>query len=87
MNVNQAKSHIRTALGRVGLGLAVVTVAVSVSTASFAVGTSQQRTACMPDVLRLCFTSIAQGDQAIIACMTKKRHKLSWSCKRTLPPI
>jgi hypothetical protein len=65
---------------------AVIAAAATQATASFAVGTAQQRAACTSDVLRLCFTSIG-SNQAIIACMTANKDRLSKRCKSTLPPI
>jgi len=74
-------------LRHVGVVIAIVVATTSFSTSSFAVGSSEQRAACTGDVMRLCFTSVASGDQAIIACMTKNKDRLSQKCKSTLPPI
>jgi hypothetical protein len=73
--------------GRIALAAAVIGATLAGSTASFAnPGSSQQQTACMSDVIRLCFTSIG-SDQAIISCMTRNKDNLSKRCKATLPPI
>jgi hypothetical protein len=83
MNANQPKC--RTA-EHIGLALAVICATMSFSTASFAVGTAQQRATCTGDVMRLCFASIG-SDRAIIDCMTRNKDRLSWSCKKMLLPI
>ncbi len=81
MNWNQS------ALRHASVAIAIVVATTLFSTTSFAVGSSAQQAACTGDVMRLCFTSIASGDSAIIACMTKNKDRLSSRCKSTLPPI
>jgi len=87
MDLNQRNSRTRQVLGKIAITGAIVISVTMFSTASFAVGTAKQREACTPDVMRLCFTSIFSGDQAVIACMTKNKDRLSRRCKMTLPPI
>jgi hypothetical protein len=43
-------------------------------------GTPEQRQACQPDAMRLCSEFIPDVD-AITACMTKNRIKLSTACR------
>lgn len=50
------------------------------STASFALGTSDQRAACTPDVFRLCSSEIPSVDR-IVACLKKEKPHLSAGCK------
>lgn len=57
-------------------GLAVVLT----STASFALGTDDQRAACTPDVFRLCSSEIPSVDR-IVACLKKQRTSLSPGCQ------
>ena len=74
-------------VNRIAIAAAVITSILSYSTAAFAnPGSSAQQAACMGDVMRLCMTSIG-SDQAIIACMTQNKDRLSKRCKSTLPPI
>jgi hypothetical protein len=87
MNWNLLKGRTQPALRHVGVAIAIVLATTSFSTSSFAGISSEQRSACTGDVMRLCFTSIASGDQAIIACMTKNKDRISPKCKSTLPPI
>ncbi len=49
-------------------------------TASYALGTSEQRAACTGDVFRLCASEIPNVN-GIIACMKTKRSSLSPACK------
>jgi hypothetical protein len=53
---------------------------VSYSTSSFALGTSEEREACTPDVFRLCSSEIPNVDK-IISCMKAKKSQLSPKCK------
>jgi len=87
MNSTQRKCRTQQVLGRIAIAGAIVMSVTTFSTASFAVGTAKQRAACTSDVMRLCFTSVWSGDQAIIACMTQNKDRLSKRCKMTLPPI
>lgn len=50
------------------------------ATASFALGTAEQRIACTPDVFRLCSSEIPNVDH-IIACMMAKKARLSHACR------
>jgi hypothetical protein len=56
------------------------------SSAGVALGTNEQRTACAPDVLRLCSSEIPNVDH-IVACLTVKKASLSPACKAVLTPI
>lgn len=62
--------------GTVILALGLVTF----STSSNALGTSEERAACTPDVFKLCSSEIPSVDK-IIACMKKKKSQLSPKCK------
>jgi hypothetical protein len=84
MNSNPLKSRSRAALRALCVAGTIFGVALS-STASFALGTPQQRAACNSDFVRLCLSSVG-SDSAIIACMTKNKGRLSARCKATLPP-
>jgi hypothetical protein len=86
MNLKQLKCRTQPALRHVGVGIAVVMAATSLSTASFASPTAAQKAACTSDVIRLCLASVG-SDSRIIACMTKNKDSLSARCKATLPPI
>jgi hypothetical protein len=65
----------------VGVGLASIC-----SGASFALGTSNQRAACTPDVFRLCSSEIPNVDH-IVACMNAKKASLSPACKAVFTPV
>jgi hypothetical protein len=57
---------------------------VSVSSASFAQGTPEERAACRGDVRRLC-AKVAGGDQfEVLSCLQSKRNQLSRACKKVL---
>jgi hypothetical protein len=59
--------------------VAAMAVALPV-TASFALGTAEQRSACMPDVFRLCSSEIPSVDR-IVACLKKEKTNLSAGCQ------
>jgi hypothetical protein len=61
----------------VRLGLAAAVLAPAIALAQ---GTPEQRAACQPDAMRLCSEFIPDVD-AITACMTKKRLRLSHACR------
>ena len=50
------------------------------ASASFALGTAEQRAACTPDVFRLCASEIPNVN-GIIACMKAKKSSLSPACR------
>jgi hypothetical protein len=54
--------------------------AVTFSTASFALGTDEQRAACTPDVFRLCSAQIPNVE-AIVACLKREKSNLSPGCQ------
>jgi hypothetical protein len=58
------------------VGLALATL----STASFAAGTAEQRQACTGDVFRLCSSDIPNVDK-IVACLKRQRTSLSAGCQ------
>ena len=60
---------------------AVIAVLVLASSASagYAMGTSEQRSACIPDAFRLCGEYIPNAD-GVIACLKHKRAQLSVAC-------
>jgi hypothetical protein len=59
------------------LGLAVAVLAPAIALAQ---GTPEQRAACQPDAMRLCSEFVPDVD-AITACMTRKRLRLSPACR------
>jgi hypothetical protein len=85
MSHNGNKSRARPGVRKAAIVFAIAAAASLVSTASKAV-TEEQKRACMPDVLRLCFTSLGDNN-AIVSCMTKNKDRISQRCKQTLPPI
>lgn len=60
--------------------LAVALALTLQSTASFALGTAEQRAACTPDVFRLCSSEIPNVDR-IVACLKREKPNLSAGCK------
>lgn len=50
---------------------------------SFSQGTSEQRSACTPDVFRLCSTFIPNADE-ITTCLRKRNAELSDACKTAI---
>jgi len=60
--------------------LAVALAVTLQSTASFALGSAEQRAACTPDVFRLCSSEIPNVDR-IIACLKKEKSNLSPGCQ------
>jgi hypothetical protein len=59
----------------------IVAGAITVSASpGHALGTSEQRAACTPDVFRLCSSEIPNVDH-IIACLKKEKPRLSEGCR------
>ena len=54
--------------------------AISLPTASFALGTAEERSACTGDVFRLCSAEIPNTDR-IVACLKSKKASLSTACR------
>jgi hypothetical protein len=48
-------------------------------------GTEQQRIACAPDVLRLCFWEMPSVDR-IVACLRREKSQLSAGCRQVFEP-
>jgi hypothetical protein len=69
-------TKIRTAL----IGTAVFATLLATSSAGFAQGTPEQRSACMGDAFRLCSAEIPNVPK-ITACMKANYSKLSPGCK------
>jgi hypothetical protein len=67
---------------RVPLALLCATVSTA---PSFSQGTAEQRSACTPDVLRLCSAFIPNADE-ITSCLTQKNAELSDACRTALEP-
>jgi hypothetical protein len=61
----------------------IMLLVISMTTQSFALGTENERAACMPDVFRLCAAEIPHVDR-IIACMKTKRASLSTPCRQVM---
>jgi hypothetical protein len=65
---------------RARLASALITTALAIAgTPAAAQGTAEQRTACRPDVFRLCAGEIPNVNR-IVACMQRKRSQLSPAC-------
>jgi hypothetical protein len=62
------------------LSAAIVATLMAPSSASFAQGTPEQRSACMGDAFRLCSSQIPNVAR-ITACMKTNFSKLSPGCK------
>ena len=62
---------------------AILATLVSSSSASFAQGTSEQRSACMGDAFRYCSAEIPNVPR-ITACMKTNFSKLSPACKAVM---
>jgi hypothetical protein len=75
---NQPNSfaNLSKCLAIVGIALC----AISVPTASFALGTAEERNACTGDVFRLCSSEIPNVDR-IVACLKSKKANLSTACQ------
>jgi hypothetical protein len=69
-------TKIRTAL----IGTAIFATLLATSSAGFAQGTPEQRSACMGDAFRLCSAEIPNVPK-ITACMKANFSKLSPACK------
>lgn len=82
MNANRTRNR-----NFIALAVAAV-VAVSTCSTAFAEnrGTADQREACTPDVLRLCYSSIFSV-KAIISCMEEKKDQLSPACRKVFSAI
>lgn len=74
-----ARAVLRKVTRPVMVGLALSCFA----TASFALGTSEERAACTPDVFRLCSSEIPNVTN-IIACMKAKKSSLSPACRAVM---
>jgi hypothetical protein len=53
------------------------------TTASFAIGTAEQRAACTPDVFRLCSSAIPNVDR-IVVCLKQQKSNLSKPCQAVM---
>jgi hypothetical protein len=69
-------TKIRTAL----IGTAVLATVLATSSAGFAQGTPEQRSACMGDAFKFCSSEIPNVPK-ITACMKANYAKLSPGCK------
>lgn len=69
----------RAMLGKASFVLAALAY-LTCSTPSLALGTDEQRAACMPDVFRLCSAQIPNVD-AIVACLKREKSNLSATCQ------
>ena len=77
MKANQAE--LRTIL-RAAVAMVIGLALSSYATASFALGTAEQRVACTPDVFRLCSSEIPNVG-LIISCMKANKASLSQACR------
>jgi hypothetical protein len=69
-----------TTLRNAVLGTALIAAVMASSTASFAEGTAEQRSACMGDAFRYCSSEIPNVSR-ITNCMRANLSKLSPACK------
>jgi hypothetical protein len=74
--------QVPTRMPRPGIiaGPLVALVTVLQATASFALGTEEQRVACTPDVFKLCSSQIPNVE-AIVACLKTNKKNLSAGCQ------
>jgi hypothetical protein len=77
MKANQAEFRI---ILRAAVPMVVGLALSSYATASFALGTAEQRVACTPDVFRLCSSEIPNVG-LIISCMKANKTSLSQACR------
>jgi hypothetical protein len=77
MKANQAE--LRTIL-RAAIPMVIGLSLSSYATASFALGTAEQRIACTPDVFRFCSSEIPNVG-LIISCMKANKASLSQACR------
>jgi hypothetical protein len=68
---------------RIRNGLVLVAALVTFSSLSFAMGTSEQRAACTPDVFRLCSSEIPNVDR-IVVCLKQQKPNLSKPCQAVM---
>ena len=73
------QAEFRTIL-RAAVPMVVGLALSSCASASFALGTAEQRVACTPDVFRLCSSEIPNVG-LIISCMKAKKASLSQACR------
>lgn len=78
MSNQQANSLADLSKGIAVVGIAIW--AISLPTASFALGTAEERNACTGDVFRLCSSEIPNVDR-IVACLKSKKASLSSACR------
>lgn len=64
------------------LAAAAVLLALS-GTAAAAMGTDEERSACIPDAFRLCSSAIPDATR-VIACLKTERIKLSPACRTVM---
>jgi hypothetical protein len=76
---NALKRICKLTSGSVALALVLATL----STSSFALGSAEQRAACMPDAMRLCSSQIP-NISAIVACLRQNRASLSKPCQAAM---
>jgi hypothetical protein len=67
------------------IGLLAAALAVGMSRSSLAAqdGTAEERAACTPDVLRLCFFEIPDRKR-IVDCLNRKTSELSPACREVM---
>ncbi len=68
-------------IGKAAPVLALLVVAYP--TAGSALGTSEERAACIPDAFRLCSAAIPSADR-VIACLKSEKAKLSTACRTVM---
>jgi hypothetical protein len=73
----------RAVLRKVSRPVMVALALSCFATASFALGSADERAACTPDVFRLCSSEIPNVSK-IIACMQAKKTSLSPACRAVM---
>jgi hypothetical protein len=61
------------------IAIATLVIAPSFAAPAWSQGTPQQRSACIPDVFRLCSSFIPDVDR-ITACLVSRQQELSEAC-------
>jgi hypothetical protein len=68
---------------RIGKGVVLGLALATISTSGFALGTAEQRAACMPDAFRLCRSEIPNVERVIV-CLKQNKPNLSKPCQAVM---
>ena len=83
MTANHVECRRRPILRPISFVIAIAIASASFSTASHAVGSSEQQAACGGDVMRFCLSAYPNMER-LKECMTKNRNNLSSKCRAVL---